>query len=227
MKRSGSLVFIFAAAWLLRPGPSWAGDYFADLYLGSAWTQDADVSAQLFFVAPPQEASRTATFEPSAVFGGRIGAWPEPLPWLGVALDVSAYRPQSEVADISVVPLSILLMLRWPLLREPGLPGGRLQPYLAVGPSIIYSNLKMDLRPSIDDDAKASSLDSGWDFRGGLAWQFHRHLALFGEYRYLHFRFDYEEKSLEWFWGLPRHTITRVDTDMNAQQLLAGLSYRF
>ena len=116
------------------------------------------------------------------------GYWLESVPWLGGAVDVSYFQADGDNVDITVIPSSLLVMLRWPLLTSDEFPKGRLQPYMGVGPSFFYLESTADFTPTISRKLRDAALDVGLDVRSGLAWQFHKHFALFTEYRfsYLH-----------------------------------------
>jgi hypothetical protein len=88
-------------------------------------------------------------------------------------------------AKDDVVPSSLLLMLRTPLLAGREFPRGRLQPYVGIGPSLVYS--RSEVGSSSD-----TSLDVGFDFRLGLTWILNRTVGVFGEHRFSYVRPDYE-----------------------------------
>src|SRR5207248_3357570 len=60
------------------------------------------------------------------------------LPWLGVAADVSYFRPAT---DVQTVPLSLLVMARYGFLKDDEFKAGRLQPYVGLGGALFFSNL--------------------------------------------------------------------------------------
>jgi hypothetical protein len=112
-------------------------------------------------------------FDTSATFGIRGGYWFEPVPWVGVAGDLSTFTADGDEAKFHLIPVSILVMLRLPLLTTDEPPGGRLHPYLGLGPSLVYQKATVDYRPEVDRKVKLSSVEIGFDARLGLGWQFH------------------------------------------------------
>lgn len=208
---------------------------FIDLYGGVASTQDADVSVEErspFFA--PAEVSRNVDFDTSITFGGRLGYWSESVPWLGVALDVSTFRAEGKDVDIAVFPVSALLMVRWPLLTSEEFPKGQLQPYVGVGPGLFISDFEVDFRPTVAEKVSEwiVDVDVGLDARAGLAWQIHRHFALFGEYRFTHVNLEFEEEGCLTFACAfvplaTEATKRTAETTLDTHHFLIGVSFRF
>jgi hypothetical protein len=175
---------------LLSPVPSHA-EWFFDLYAGVAMTEERTARAEVPSLGLSVRA-RTDP-DPTSVFGGRIGYWFGMLPWLGLAVDASYFEPGD---DLSVVPLSGLVMLRLPLFRSASLPAGRLQPYVAAGPAAFFS--LVDVREN-GEDVDAASTDVGLDARAGLTVMLARNIGLFAEYRYTSFEpsFDLTLQSID------------------------------
>jgi len=147
-------VSLLAGILLMAPRMLWA-EAFADIAAGGAITQHANVTIQ---------ASTVRAKPPSAVsVGGRLGYWFESTPVFGLAGSVSYYSPGR-----NVVPLSLLLMARVPVLTSEEFPNGQLQPYLGVGPGVFIFD---------------TAADVGMDVRAGMSWLFTPHIGLFGEYR--------------------------------------------
>jgi opacity protein-like surface antigen len=156
--------------------------------------------------------------------GGRFGYWFEKLPSLGVSLDLSYFKAEGERAEFDVVPLSLLLMLRWPLFKSENFPKGKLQPYAGVGPGYFFTSSRVNFRPALQDSVSGSSDEIGFDVRAGLSWQFHKHWAIFGEYRYTDVKIDLKQEDyLAIFSGTDEST----KTHLKSNHFLAGISYRF
>lgn len=198
-----------------------------DVYLGAAITDDSDVRFEAYF--PRESASDRTNYDTSFTFGGRIGYWFDLSKHLdlGFSLDLSYFEANSEKVDFSIVPWSVLLMLRFPFLTSDDYPQGRIQPYLAGGPSIIYYDMSVDFRPAVSESISQWSFEGGWDFRAGLLWQFHRNLGIFGEYRYTHYEIDYDEETAEWILGFQPRTKLTVETTLDTHHFLTGISFRF
>jgi opacity protein-like surface antigen len=207
------------------------GEAFIHLYGGAADTKSTRVTAahqdctgSFFFVSfcsPETKATRDVDFDTSATFGIRGGYWFEPVPWVGVAGDLSTFRAEGDEAKFHLIPVSILVMLRLPLLTTDEAPGGRLHPYLGLGPSLVYQKATVDYRPEVDRKVKLSSVEIGFDARLGLAWQFHRRVGLFAEYRFTYVPIDEEDDS-----GFNAST-ERVDARLTTHHVLVGVSIRF
>src|SRR5438477_12401437 len=150
---------------------------FIDLYLGAAVTRDSDVKATAFGVS---ETGRVE-WDRSFTAGGRFGFWFESLDWLGLALDASFFKPDS---DITVIPVSVLAMLRLPLLKDKdkGFPHGRLQPYIAAGPGLFISRADGSFGTGLSS-VSDTSVDLGVDVRGGLAFLSTMNIAPLAQYR--------------------------------------------
>ncbi len=208
------LLFILAAV-LLWSGvsalPGSAG-WFVDLYVGIASTSDDDAIGG----AGGVRETETVDFKRSVTGGLRAGYWFENFPWLGVAFDASVFRPEKNTL---VVPLSGLIMLRYFLLPSDVALDGQLQPYIAVGPGGFITETENSLISKLPAGFSATSLDPGLDVRGGLAWQFHENIAMFGEYRFTHVYAKLKNDR-----PIPN---TTVDTNINTHHFLFGLSYRF
>jgi hypothetical protein len=200
-------------------------EFFADLYLGQAITEDAAVKVEHFF--PTESASEEIGFNTSFTSGGRIGYWFDSFPYLGLSMDLSYFQAEAEKVDFSIIPWSILLMLRWHLLTSDEFPNGEIQPYLGIGPSLIYYEMSIDYRPTISETISEWSFEDGWDLRAGLLWQFRRNYGIFGEYRYNHYSIDYKETSAGWLFGFPTEVIQKVETTLDTHHFLMGISFRF
>src|SRR5439155_25245020 len=75
-----------------------SGEWFADLYAGPASTKKSQVSVEGTKLDPAGDFTtkhQDVDFDASTSFGGRFGYWDETVSWLGVALDVSHFRPDA------------------------------------------------------------------------------------------------------------------------------------
>src|SRR5262249_59024696 len=162
--------------------------------------------------------------------GLRVGYWFARLPWLGVAGDLSYLSLSAEGTSISAVPISLLLMLRWPLLMSDEHPTGKLQPYIGFGPSFVAGDSSIDVAPlTKTQDGSYTSL--GADARAGLLWKFHRHIGVFGEYRFTYFNANTSDEHCpappQPCRAVPNDSITvnSTDTNLTTQQILIGLRF--
>jgi len=144
-----------------------SAEWFADLYAGPASTKKSQVSVEGTKLDPAGDFTtkhQDVDFDASTSFGGRFGYWDETVSWLGVALDVSHFRPdagrQTAITretdadgsvrqrltfarlDISATLMSFDLMFRWPLLKTEEFPKGRLQPYVSAGVGVVVATAR-------------------------------------------------------------------------------------
>jgi opacity protein-like surface antigen len=144
---------------------------------------------------------------------------------VGIAGDLSFFKAEGRDARFAIVPISFLLMLRLPLLATTEIPKGRLQPYVGVGPSVFHQDASVDFRPELGKKVETGSWGVGLDTRVGLAWQFHRRVALFTEYRLTHMPISTDNEGKDTLGTIP--ATERLDTTLNTDHLLAGVSFRF
>lgn len=176
---------------LLVPGAALAERLF-DLYGGYNFTQDddsADVQTTRFLL------SDDAEFEGAPLVGVRLGAWFEGYEFAGGAIDVSYFETDGEGGfddvEIAALPVSALLMFRLPLLRGDSFTQGRIQPYVAMGPSVLVSQFK--LNTDAFGTLRDTSVDIGADGRLGAAFLFTPGVGIFLEYRFTYFEPRYED----------------------------------
>ena len=202
----GSCVRSFTAlfACLMLAGAA-SAEGFIDLYTGGAFTEDDRVTGGF-----------DVDFDESAVLGIRGGAWGDGrLPFLGAAIDISGFAPDIDNlpndADLAVIPHSLLLMLRIPLLTSDEFPTGQLHPYGGVGPSLVVSAIDLDGPGGIED----AEVDLGLDVRGGIDVILTRHFGLFAEYRFTHFSPSFEDGG------------NRLSLDVDTHYVQGGVTFRF
>lgn len=224
---------LFGLTLALAPAPAFA-EWFLDFYGGIAQSRgdDAKLEEQAPFFASPETLSVDADFDSSVTLGGRIGYWFPSYHWLGLALDVSHFSAEGDTVDIEAVPITPLLMVRWPLLVGDGFPHGRLQPYAGIGPTLFSYELEIDT--ATDEKLSELGLNVGLDVRAGLAWQLTTSLALFGEYRFTHVTLEVEEKGCLTFdcavffpFAGGEDTRRTAEVTLDTHHFLMGLSYRF
>jgi hypothetical protein len=68
-------------------------EWFTDLYLGAAITDDSEVKVEGFF--PKESASERTNYDTSFAFGGRMGYWLNFFHYIGFAGDLSYFPSQS------------------------------------------------------------------------------------------------------------------------------------
>jgi opacity protein-like surface antigen len=180
-----------------------AAEGFLDLYMGASFPENGDVDARAsspsIFAASIND---RIEYDTSFTGGLRGGYWFE------------------DAANFT------LLMARIPIAVEEDFPGGRVQPYGAIGPGFTLSVALADLSElgiGIDDLADAS-FDLGLDVRGGLAIHVAKPIALFAEYRYTRLRPEYDDE-VDFDFG-PDIDID-IEPDLDVHHLVFGVSFRF
>lgn len=222
-------VWLPATLALLLAAQAGRAEGFVDLRLGPAFSENGDLDVRSNGPGPGR--GGRLEYDPGFTFGVRGGYWFDPTAsWLGLGLDFSYFhaledRTNGEL-DILAMPLTPLLMVRLPLDPSQDYPGGRVQPYAAIGPALTLSIARLaldDTVPGMDDfyDAK---LDVGLDVRGGIAFHVSRRVALFAEYRYTYLDLDYDNE-VDYRYG-PDPDFD-VDTILRTHHPTFGVSFRF
>lgn len=208
---------------MLGASPVFAGG-FADLYLGGAFHQGDDVT----FSGAGQSVSADSDPDNAFTVGYRMGYWFERARWLGIALEGSYFTYDTDFADMTVFPVSALLMVQ----ADPG--GSRRNaaawvPYAGIGPALFFANIEYNVSnsavPEILSLAGLSGkyeddvVEIGLDVRAGVRYMFRKNLGLFGEYRFTTFSPEFEESVL----GVKVQT----EFDANTHHLVFGLNYAF
>jgi opacity protein-like surface antigen len=239
MLRTLRLVALLVVLFAL-PNPVVA-EWFADLYAGAAFT-DADDHTNRARALGMDVVVFDIAYKDSTVIGGRAGDWFDAFSFLGVGVDAShVFGPDIRAqtasfeacvpagcltgpqavrrASLNVTSVGLDLLLRWPLLTSSAFPRGRLQPYVAVGPAVFIAQFRdtSNFSPSNQSDTDTAV---GVKTAGGLAWHFTRNLAVFAEYRFTHFKAEWE------FQANPFGRL-EVNAPITSHSVLGGLSLRF
>jgi opacity protein-like surface antigen len=135
---------------------------------------------------------------------------------MGLALDVSYFELEADGTKTKVLPVSALVMLRY--------PADRLQPYIGVGAGVFFTDTKVDIQlAGQNKNFSDTAIDFGLDTRVGLAWRLFRRFAVFGEYRFTYFEADYSDKIES---GGTESDVN-IEIDNKVHSFLLGISYRF
>jgi opacity protein-like surface antigen len=239
MRRRLKWALLVAA--LVFPSQVWA-EGFVDLFAGASFTQDSNVKFNLSNDSGSlPEFEGTTSFKTSVLAGGRVGWWAD---FAGLNLDVSWFRPELDPnnvtasavvgttpttgtleTDLNVVAIGLNVMFRGQFLQNDSVPDGRLQPYVFAGPTLFISTLDAKLTVSTPGTRQIFR-DSDTDYSfgvtagGGVSFMLLKNVGLFAEYRFTHFRPDFELQN----GSLGR---AKVEGDLNTHHLLAGLTFRF
>jgi opacity protein-like surface antigen len=103
-------------------------------------------------------------------------------------------------------------MLRLPLFTDTDVPTGRLQPYIAGGPSVFVSRVEVDTSV-LGDRLSEEQAQLGLDLRAGLTFMLTRNFGVFGEGRYMLFTVDPGSRGPEF--------------DIETFQAIGGVTLRF
>lgn len=120
-----------------------------------------------------------------------------------------------ELSDLDVDDAAVIspeLLLRRSFFSNTDFPQGRLQPYLSIAPAFLFTHQHAGISVGVKSGI-------------GISWQFHKHLALLAEYRFTHVPFATRDASLRLENTLIHNT--RVEADLKAHFVVAGISLRF
>jgi Outer membrane protein beta-barrel domain len=238
---SATGVALFAAT--LFSGASARAEGFLDVYLGGAFPQDSRVhTAANDPIVDGMIAYQTdVEWETSPSLGIRGGYWMETDPSIiGIALDLSYYRAFEDskfaALDVVALPITPLLMARIPIGANERFPGGRVQPYAAVGPGFTIAGAHADIDELRDNssglntrlgDFNDASFAVGLDARAGLAVQLAPHFGIYGEYRYTWIEPKFTDKVDTADNFGPFTTAVEIKPKLGTHHLVFGVSFRF
>ncbi|MBI5854405.1 MAG: outer membrane beta-barrel protein [Nitrospirae bacterium] len=206
-------------------------DLHAEVFLGAygGWTRgqgtDVAASSQSCFTVtcqPASYATRSVTFQSGGSVGLRAGYWFERLPMVGLAGDLSFYRTSGSGFELDAVPLSALVFFRVPFLATEQQRGGRLQPYVGIGPSLVVQTASADFRPALPAPVTGWAIAPGWDARAGLSMPLSSRVSLFSEWRLTQQRVDIRNTPL---FNLGMNE--RISATLTTHHYLFGVSWHF
>ena len=241
MARPGA-AFVACVLALVTCVGSTSAEWLIELYAGGAFTQKSELTIKGTTSAGTTRGSQELRADPSVEFGARIGRWYS-ANWLGIAVDVFHFEPdipaqpaptlsgsglvagaRLQRIDVAVTAVGLDLMLRVPgVMGTSEIPQGRLQPYVTAGAAAFVAEVT-DTTNFAPSGQSGIGVFPGLKVGGGLAWQFHKNVALFAEYRFTHFQVTFEDARF-------RVASTRAkasgDMDVNTHHAVGGLSFRF
>lgn len=222
MQRWRIVTACLSAAAVLGWGGAAFGEGFVSGRFGGSFTDDGDIDGNLADALDLDDAE----YDDSITFGLRGGYWIGPFDYLGVALDVSYFRPDLDKVegfdvgnnfDVHVVPISLLVMGRLPLIRSDSRPHGLLQPYAGIGPGVFLTVADAEIPGS---DYAAVGADVGLDFVSGLNVQITKLIAIFAEYRYTNYKAKLND-------DLDVANDVKLDLDLETHHITAGIGFHF
>jgi hypothetical protein len=173
---------------------------FVDGYLGGAFVPDNPVTIS----ALNQSSSEKINFKGAMLYGGRAGYWLESVPWLGLSVTGSYFSADEKSRgksknkgdtgghasrlELDVIPVSALLMLRYPLMKGDDFPHGEFYPYLGVGPAVFITKLRQQLDVFNSPlQIRDTNVAPGVDLRTGIGFFFpNDSWFYFTEFRFTH-----------------------------------------
>ncbi len=235
----GLLGLALSIGMLLYPQDALA-EWYADAYAGAVWTANTDLTVT-------SSLGTTTTYQGLDVHnnwmtGGRGGYWLDKpkMDWLGFGLDVFFFHlktpPGQQVgvtgtggtttqfAHWSLPAWGIgfdVLRLRVPLLRDDEFVHGRVQPYLAAGPTVFitYAGQNTFVQPSGQSSTDASV---GAKVDAGVTVMVSKWIGAFAQYRFTHFTTELEYQNTT-----PALATELFKTTYDSHHVIAGLSLRF
>lgn len=132
---------------------------------------------------------------------------------LGVSLESAAILGELGGLDYNIVPTTAALTLRFPILKDQTFKYGRIQPYLGIGPSAVWSEVQQQVYSD-------STVNIGADTRIGINYMFFENFGVFAEYRFLYFKSDFEDYT-------ERGTRGNIDVTSYTHIPTLGVAWRF
>jgi len=206
-------VMVVMLSWLLWVPRAFAEPYVGG-YLGLALAADSDFADTDFIgnVLVLNEDFST-NVDNSVTFGVRAGYWFDFLPLIGTQFDLYVFSPNLKITegqmvqattgptttspvelpvdiefDVTVVALGFSVLGRYPFLKSPEFPRGRLQPYLGLGPAIFITSWDAKTPdPPLDDNLGSETVvNGGLQFMAGASFFIRERLSAFAEYKFTH-----------------------------------------
>jgi opacity protein-like surface antigen len=239
-KAVGILGFALCMGILVYPNDG-SAEWYGDAYAGAVWTSSADLTVN-------SSLGTTTTYQNLDVHnnwtaGGRAGYWldKEKMDWLGFGLDVFFFHlktpPGQQVgvtgtggsttvndAHWSLPAWGIgfdVLRLRLPLLRDEQFVHGRVQPYIAAGPTlfITYAGQNTFVQPA---GQSSTDVSVGAKVDAGATIMVTKRIGAFAQYRFTHFTADLDYQN-----STPALATETFKTTYDSHHAIAGLSLTF
>jgi opacity protein-like surface antigen len=219
-----------------------SAEWFADVYVGSSFTEKDDIRA--VSQGAGHATFHDVEFDKGLAYGLRFGRYFDAVPFLGLGADFFSFEPNigpqsvrvdgcpidqggcgtNKVGlgsfDLTVRSISLDVFLRLPLFKSESAPGGRVQPYILGGSPIFISTLtprNTRLFRNADGD---TDISFGYKVGAGLAVYVYKNLMVFGEYRFTHTDPDFRIRDSS-------AARTTLHTDLDTHSALVGLSARW
>ena len=235
-------IALLCIALLFLSVQSCSAEWFADIYVGSSFTEKDDIKA--VSQGAGHADYHDVEFDKGLAYGLRFGRYFDAVPFLGLGVDYFSFTPnigpQSVTVvgcpidqggcgtnkvgfgsfDLTVRSISLDVFLRLPLFKSETAPGGRVQPYILGGAPIFISTLtprNTRLFRNADGD---TTISFGYKAGAGLAVYVYKNLMVFGEYRFTHTDPDFRIRDSS-------AARTTLHTDLDSHTGLVGVSARW
>ena len=164
----------------------------------------------------------------SAMVGAKLGHYLTRARWIGIETGVSYSTPHIKEGSLtfsgpggSATTPSLAgvhqRIITWDTDVIFRYPGYRLQPYIGIGPSLYFANLK-----GSDATSGQSATSIGFNAEGGLRYYLTRQWTLFGEGKYNYARMSYSSNDSD-----PNADPFGFRATYSAFTLSLGISYHF
>lgn len=236
-RRTGTTAFVAVLVFLALTTPA-AAEWLTDSYAGASITErgSIDISAQGL-----NQTSDDQEYKKSFVVGGRVGYW---WSFFGINLDINYFRPEFDpdedsisIVDPTLGPVSASwktdlqafgvganAMLRAQFIKDTAVPAGRLQPYVFGGPTVFISTLDAKgqgtaIGTTVTVDESDTSTKVGFTAGGGVTFLFTDYIGAFAEYRFTHFKPEFE--------GSQSIVSVKIKPELDTHHFIAGVTFRF
>lgn len=249
------MAVVLTAFGLLTPS-SVVAESYVGAYLGAAFTQDKELRTELELNGGPFVNGRAydLAFDPTVVFGAKAGYFltrPVLGGNLGAELDVYHYRPDLDEqrvrfkgllagvqadtrtpvqsADVEVTAVTLNLLYRFGLAREPAYPQGRFQPYVGIGGGAFIARLFTTTSPfDVNKDISDTDVQPGMQAIAGGRWFLTPRIALFAEYKFVNTQtFSFKFKESGTVFGFPMTETARDRAALTSHLVYGGVGFHW
>lgn len=161
----------------------------------------------------------------SIMYGGKLGYYFDSVKSLGIETEAFTTTPHLKQQNVTVSALdgsppvsqdlsgANFRVTTWAFNLVARYPGERFQPYAGAGPGIFFAQLK-------DSTDSTSSTKPGLNTQVGLRYLITPNLAVFGEWKYNHVRFNFDTPAFG-------AGISGLSLHYSAHHFVFGIGYHF
>lgn len=246
-------VLVLAVALVALVAGAVQAEMFVEGYIGGNWAANAPDEMTIGGVFRP---SYPGHIDPAFQGGLKVGAWfdrtgvlsginfPAWMRYFGFWLDFSYHTlnaPQRVFSiagnpvgtywtEGAVATLAFMFAARYGFFPDAEVPFGRLQPYVAVGPAIMFSwrqpTINFGVPPFFQYDYQSrSATNAGLAVEAGLRWMALKNVSLDVSFKYRYFNPVYSWSGNDSFFGAG--FIDHLRPNFNLFSLQVGAAYHF